>query len=99
MRPLLFFVSAALMAQTTTTKPTTTPAARTGTVKRATTPAAKPEPPLTTDDQKTIYALGLSIYRSLAPFNLSAAELDIVKRALVRRCHKQARGGPGDVGA
>jgi FKBP-type peptidyl-prolyl cis-trans isomerase FkpA len=37
---------------------------------------------LVTDDQKTIYALGLSIYRSLEPFNLSPAELDIVKRAL-----------------
>ncbi|MGC2656875.1 MAG: FKBP-type peptidyl-prolyl cis-trans isomerase [Bryobacteraceae bacterium] len=49
---------------------------------KRTSPAAKPEPPLTTDDQKTIYALGLSIYSSLAPFNLSPAELDILKRAL-----------------
>lgn len=81
MRPLLFLVSAAaLVAQTTSTKPTA-PASRTSTVKRAT-PAAKPEPPLTTDEQKTIYALGLSIYRSLAPFNLSPSELVIVKRAM-----------------
>ena len=35
-----------------------------------------------TDEQKTIYALGLSIYRSLAPFNLSPAELATVKQAL-----------------
>jgi FKBP-type peptidyl-prolyl cis-trans isomerase FkpA len=35
-----------------------------------------------TDDQKTIYALGLSIYRSLGQFSLSAAELDIVRRAM-----------------
>lgn len=35
-----------------------------------------------TDDEKTIYALGLSIYRSLTPFNLSPAEVEIVKRAL-----------------
>lgn len=35
-----------------------------------------------TDEQKTIYALGLSIARSLKPFSLSAPELDIVKQAL-----------------
>jgi FKBP-type peptidyl-prolyl cis-trans isomerase FkpA len=35
-----------------------------------------------TDDQKTIYALGLSIYRSLGQFNLSPAELAIVQRAM-----------------
>ena len=46
--------------------------------------AAKPPapPPLTTDEQKTIYALGLSMARSLSQFDLSPAELDIVKRAL-----------------
>ncbi len=38
-------------------------------------------PPLATDDEKTIYALGLNIARSLAPFDLSPAELDILKRA------------------
>ncbi len=35
-----------------------------------------------TDDEKVIYALGLSVYRSLAPFDLSPAEMEIVKRAL-----------------
>jgi FKBP-type peptidyl-prolyl cis-trans isomerase FkpA len=35
-----------------------------------------------TDDEKTIYALGLSMYRSLGQFDLSPAELDIVKKAL-----------------
>jgi FKBP-type peptidyl-prolyl cis-trans isomerase FkpA len=35
-----------------------------------------------TDDQKTIYALGLLMQRSLDQFDLSAAELDILKRAL-----------------
>ncbi len=35
-----------------------------------------------TDDQKIIYALGLSIYRSLGQFNLSPAEVQIVKRAI-----------------
>ena len=38
---------------------------------------------LTTDDQKTVYALGLSTGRSLAQFNLSAAELELFKRALM----------------
>jgi FKBP-type peptidyl-prolyl cis-trans isomerase FkpA len=37
---------------------------------------------LTTDEQKTIYALGLSIAKSLSPFDLSPAEIDIIKRAL-----------------
>src|SRR4051794_21445908 len=37
---------------------------------------------LTTDDQKTIYALGLQMYKSLGQFDLSPAELDILKRAL-----------------
>ncbi len=35
-----------------------------------------------TDDQKTIYALGLDIYKSMAPFNLSPAELELVKKAM-----------------
>ena len=43
-------------------------------------PAAPP--PLTTDEQKTVYALGLMMGQSIAPFNLSPAEIEIVKRAL-----------------
>jgi FKBP-type peptidyl-prolyl cis-trans isomerase FkpA len=35
-----------------------------------------------TDEQKTIYAIGLSISRSLTPLDLSPAELDILKQAL-----------------
>jgi FKBP-type peptidyl-prolyl cis-trans isomerase FkpA len=52
--------------------------------KKAATAPAKPAgpPPLTTDEQKEIYALGLSMARSLAQFDLSAEELDILKRAL-----------------
>jgi FKBP-type peptidyl-prolyl cis-trans isomerase FkpA len=45
--------------------------------------APKPAPPKEmTDEEKTIYALGLNVSRSLKPFVLSAAELDLVKRAL-----------------
>jgi hypothetical protein len=35
-----------------------------------------------TDDEKIVYALGLSMYGSLGQFDLSPAELDIVKKAL-----------------
>ncbi len=54
------------------------------------TPAAKPAPAaLVTDDQKTVYALGLSIARSLTGFDLSADELEIVKRALGDAANKK----------
>src|SRR5262249_12107981 len=39
-------------------------------------------PALTTDEQKEIYALGLSLYRSLGMFDLSTEELELVKRGL-----------------
>jgi FKBP-type peptidyl-prolyl cis-trans isomerase FkpA len=35
-----------------------------------------------TDEEKTVYALGLSMYRSLGQFDLSAEELTILKKAL-----------------
>lgn len=37
---------------------------------------------MTTDEQKAIYAVGLSVYRSLRPFALSAAELEILKKGI-----------------
>ncbi len=50
------------------------------------TAAAKPKPAaapaLTTDDQKAIYALGLTVHRNLAQFDLSPDELGILARAL-----------------
>src|SRR5688572_293491 len=72
-------------APTSTSKPAppNAPATRPATRKPAT--AAKaPVPVVTplTDDQKIIYTLGLLLERSLEPFDLSAAELDIVKRAM-----------------
>src|SRR5258708_30609078 len=46
-------------------------------------PAAVPKAPeLTTDDEKAIYAVGLTMYRSLAQLDLSPAEIEIVRRAL-----------------
>jgi FKBP-type peptidyl-prolyl cis-trans isomerase FkpA len=35
-----------------------------------------------TDDQKTVYALGLSISKNISIFNLSPAELELVKKAM-----------------
>ncbi|MBM7116662.1 FKBP-type peptidyl-prolyl cis-trans isomerase [Archangium primigenium] len=38
--------------------------------------------PLKTEDEKTVYALGLSIGRSIKLFDLSPAEMELVKRGL-----------------
>ena len=54
-------------------------------------PAAAPGA-LTTDDQKTIYAVGLSMAQNLSPLGLSRAELEIVKQALT----DAAAGKPAD---
>ncbi len=45
-------------------------------------PTPAPVPALATDEEKTIYTLGLSMYASLSQFDLSPSELEIVKRAL-----------------
>jgi FKBP-type peptidyl-prolyl cis-trans isomerase FkpA len=50
-------------------------------------PAAPAKAPATavapvTDDEKAVYALGLSMYRSLLQFDLSPAELALIKQAL-----------------
>src|SRR5438445_13623852 len=39
-------------------------------------------PKLETEEQKTLYALGLTINRSLSPFNLSPSELELVEACL-----------------
>jgi len=44
--------------------------------------AAAAGPELKTDDQKTLYAIGLAISRNLAPFTLSEAALEYVKAGL-----------------
>jgi len=54
--------------------------------------AAKPTAPaaaLATDEQKTIYALGLSIYRSISNFDLSPADIALVQRAIEDASRKQ----------
>ncbi|HXJ78418.1 MAG TPA: FKBP-type peptidyl-prolyl cis-trans isomerase [Candidatus Methylomirabilis sp.] len=44
--------------------------------------AAAAGPELKTDDQKTLYVIGLAISRNLVPFTLSEAELEYVKAGL-----------------
>src|SRR3977135_3214021 len=50
--------------------------------------AAAPEP--TTDEQKTLYALGLAISQSLGSFSLSEPELDLVKSGITDGVLKKA---------
>src|SRR5437763_15980590 len=78
--------------QATQTKPKTTTSKGSSAAKTGSSSAGRPAnapknpAPLTaatmTDEQKTIYALGLSIARSISQFDLSPAELDIVKQAI-----------------
>lgn len=92
MRVLLLILPVVLMAQggapqsTPPKAPAAIPqAAAAGTTKAAPAKAAPKSAgtaALATDDEKTIYALGLQMYKSLGPFDLSPAELEIVKRAL-----------------
>jgi FKBP-type peptidyl-prolyl cis-trans isomerase FkpA len=74
MRYFLIFLPVALFAQT----PAPPAAARPATPRSAA--AAAPEP--VTDNDKAVYAIGLSIYKSLAQFNLSPAEVALVKQAI-----------------
>ena len=75
MRVLLFLLPVALVAQVSPTrapaKPKPAPQARTA-----------PSSAVMTDDQKIIYALGLSSDRSIGAFNLSPNELAIVQKAM-----------------
>ncbi len=48
----------------------------------AATASAGEGPELKTEEQKTLYALGLAISRSLGPFNLSATDLEAVQAGL-----------------
>ena len=86
----MFLLPAVLMGQSTATQTpgakstTMTPNAKTPpktAIKSAPAPKAT-SPVLETDEQKTIYALGLQMYRSLAQFSLSPAEVELVRRAL-----------------
>ena len=76
----MFLVPAVLMAQSTAPKAPAASAAKTAPKSTSAPKAAAPV--LETDEQKTVYALGLQVYRSLAQFDLSPAELEVIQRAL-----------------
>jgi FKBP-type peptidyl-prolyl cis-trans isomerase FkpA len=83
MRILLMLLPFALLAQAPP------PAAGPKATPKAAMPSQAPAKPdgaaaagLTTDDEKTVYAIGLSIQRSLAQFDLTPAEIEIVKKGL-----------------
>jgi FKBP-type peptidyl-prolyl cis-trans isomerase FkpA len=90
MRALMFLLPAFMMGQSAT--PQASPASSSTAAPNAkTVPKSAPKPPvaakatapvLSTDEQKTVYALGLQMYRSLAQFDLSPAEVELIKRAL-----------------
>jgi FKBP-type peptidyl-prolyl cis-trans isomerase FkpA len=94
MRGILFFLPVLALAQTPapTSAAKKTNVTKTVTVKvqpATATAAAKPkatkpaEPaPLATDNDKIIYSIGLSIYRNLGRFDLSAAEVELIKRGV-----------------
>jgi FKBP-type peptidyl-prolyl cis-trans isomerase FkpA len=78
-RLLVLLAPVLLVAQAPAAKPAVAKPAAT---KAAVKPASPAPVALTTDEEKSIYALGLSIYKSLGQFDLSPHELEIVKRAL-----------------
>src|SRR5882757_3964615 len=88
---VLLLAPALLVAQTTTppkppakaAAPSAKPAAPRPAAAKAKPSAAGPSATtMTTDEEKTIYALGLSIAGSLSPFDLSPHELELVQQAL-----------------
>jgi len=93
MRAFFLLLPLALMAQTA--PPKAQPAAPKAPAKTATTPpattktgtpgpkkAAPAATAMTTDDEKTVYALGLMMARALSQYDLTPAELELVKKAV-----------------
>ncbi len=81
--PLLLSLAFPLAAQTPESEPVPgTPPAGTGAAQQARPPAATSGAPLASEEDKTLYALGLALARNLAPFGLSEAELGKVAQGL-----------------
>lgn len=97
MRLLVFLLPALLAAQApmskTSPKPAVTAKHRTAAATpnhaKSSAPASAAKLTPVTDDEKIIYALGLSIYRSIGQFDLSPAELEIVKQAMTDAAAKK----------
>ncbi len=81
---ILISSSGLVLAQSGTSQSKPVPARRGAAAqsKPATPPKKDVTPPPMTDEEKTIYAIGLSISRSLSPLDLSSDEVEIIKRAL-----------------
>ncbi len=82
MRVFLILLPAILFAQAPSATQPARPKPGAAAVKSQAAKPASTAPALATEDDKTIYALGLSMYRSLQRFDLSPAEVEIIKRAL-----------------
>jgi hypothetical protein len=86
MRAPLILLASVAIAQVAPPKPKASSKPAVASPKSAKPPQMAASKPATivpaTDEEKTIYALGLSIHRSLAKFDLSPHELDIVKQTL-----------------
>ena len=88
MRRILILLPGLLWAQTSVApKPAAAPQAKPAVGKApirkaAPKPAVPVAPKPMTEEEKTIYALGLTMFRSLGQFDLSPAEIDLVKKAL-----------------
>jgi FKBP-type peptidyl-prolyl cis-trans isomerase FkpA len=85
MRAALILLASVAIAQVAPPKPKASPKPAAASPKTAKPQMATSKPMAimpVTDEEKTIYALGLSIHRSLSKFDLSPHELDIVKQAL-----------------
>lgn len=79
----IFACAAVGLSAQTATKPAPSTAAKkssaaSSTAAHKTTTAGAPS----TDEDKAIYAIGLSIYSSLSQFNLSPSDLDLIKKAM-----------------
>src|SRR5690348_12792448 len=77
MRGFYLFLPAVLLMLTPSCKAQPASQAKPGTNAASASSAG-----LNTDDEKIIYSVGLAMARQLKQFNLSPAELEIVKRAL-----------------
>ena len=77
--------------------PAAKPIAKPVAAAKPTTPLASMKPP-TTDDEQAVYALGLSFFSQLSTFDLSPAEVELLKRAISDAANKTPAGKLEDWG-
>ena len=86
----MFLVPVVMMGQSAA--PQAAPGAKTApkSAPKSAAAAKATAPVLSTDEQKTIYALGLQMYRSLTQFDLSPAEVELVRRRRASATRRRA---------